>query len=102
MTNDPFRDSLLTDLGRSIYDWSPVRKPVERPEIIQEIISAFCVREGRKCLSFSYMESEWPVVDLDGEQSMKLHASWRKAFWEHGIFAPILTCKDDDNEQDRI
>lgn len=101
MESDSFRDSLLTDLGRSIYDWSPIRKPVEQPEIIKEIIAAFCVREGKKCLSFSQTEWEWAVVELDCAESIKIHALWRAAFWEHGYSAPILICKD-RNEQDGI
>lgn len=95
-SNDPFRDSLQTELGRSVYDWAPIKKPYMRQEIAEEITRGFCTREGRKLLRIEYRGSEWPFVEIDGCHSVELHAKWRDAFFNHGYSPPILICKDDD------
>jgi hypothetical protein len=93
MMPDYFRDSLKTDLAKSIYDWAPVYKPTIAPEIAKEIIAAFCTREQRKCLRIDL--GAYYVV-LDGEHSIELHSKWRASFWDHGYSAPVLVCKGEE------
>lgn len=94
--SDPFRDSLSTDLGKSIYDWSPVKKPQIDIGVLEEIVEGFCTREGKKLLYLQPQGQEAGHVEIDGEHSIELHAKWRESFYVHGYTAPILICKDED------
>lgn len=101
MTKDYFRDSLKTDLGRAIYDWSPIRKAHLPVEIAEEIIVGFCTREQRKCLESLFSTPEYPYVMIDGHRSVELYGKWRQAFRDHGYSPPILVCEEDElNEKE--
>ena len=87
---DSFRDSLKTDLARHMYDWCPIPKPYVRPEIFEEIIAAFCVREEIKCLRSEHQGQTEPFVEIEAEPSLLLYSRWKQAWYEHGYDAPLL------------
>lgn len=95
MSTDYFRDSLLTDLGKSIYDWAPVKKTELPPNIGKNIAASFCVREDRSLLGYSFSGVGMNYVVISGSCSIQLYAQWSISFASHGYSPPILVCKED-------
>lgn len=85
-----FRSTLQTDLARSLYDWSNLRKRDMRSEIQEEIARSFCTREGFEFVRMQESGSEWPFVEVRGEERLDAYRQWGTSFYVHGYGAPIL------------
>ena len=93
------RDDLTTDLGRALYDYSPIRKDHISPETILEIARAYCVREELPEPVMSDVGSieGIPTVALEVPEeriALDLWARFNTSFKEHGYRPPLLYIKD--------
>jgi hypothetical protein len=95
MKTDPFRDSLDTDLAKSVYDWAPVKKMELPPNIGKDIAVSFCVREDRNFVGCSFSGVGVDYVIISGESSIYLYSQWSYSFNAHGYSPPILVCEQD-------
>lgn len=89
------RGSLNTDLGKYLYDWSPLKGKATRVEIAQDIIASFCTREHRKWLESEQWRPEQPVF-IDGEVGLELYQRWAQSWYYFGYETPMLICTGDD------
>ncbi|AWN03893.1 hypothetical protein PBI_PEREGRIN_53 [Rhodococcus phage Peregrin] len=93
------RDDLTTDLGRALYDYSPIRKDHISPETVLEIARAYCVREELPEPLMSDVGSieGIPTVALEVPEErieFYLFTKFNTAFKEHGYRPPLLFIKE--------
>jgi hypothetical protein len=83
------RTDLKTNLGRHIYDYSPLRKSSIPIEILDDLSSSYMLRQNIIYYHRVYLEDVCCYVALS-TPSMVKYSLWRNAFMEHGYEPPIL------------
>lgn len=83
------RIDLKTNLGRHIYDYSPIRKSSIPIEILDDLASSYMLRQEITYYHRVYLEDVCCYVALS-TPSMVKYSLWRNAFMEHGYEPPIL------------
>lgn len=85
------REELRTELGKHIYDFSPISKDSIPHNVLLDIGTSFFIRNEIKEYSLeSVIPDDFPIWVGVAEPRLELYSDWRNSFWVSGYEAPIL------------
>ena len=85
------REELGTELGRHIYDYSPILKDSVPDSVLQDIASSFFTRNEIEKYSYEVINpGNIPIWTAKAEPKLQLYFEWRYSYSDHGYDAPIL------------
>lgn len=91
------REELLTDIGRYAYDYSPIPKQVIPEDVLHDIASSYCIREGVISCEWVYT-TEYTLMHgiLKDDPTMHNYESWNRSFAIHGYSAPLIDLQKEE------
>ena len=80
-----------TELGEYLYYYSPLPKTLIPAEILEDLTSAFCIRNNMDLVEIVEIETNIYLVAVQGEETLDTWVRWADAFYPHGYTPPVLT-----------